>query len=67
MENQHEKLCLDKAEYFTAVRGMNPRTRTKITFLAMADAVEYAKAFGDGRTMIYAVSPDGGSAHIKNA
>jgi len=33
----------------------------------MAEAVAYAKGYGDGRTMIYAVTAEGRDAHIRNA
>jgi hypothetical protein len=60
----HEKFCLDNAVYFTAVRGL-PSTRTRIEH-ATIDAAK-AEAPGDGRTMIYAITATGLSAHICNA
>ena len=51
------------AAYFTAIRGVG-RTRTRSEFPTKAEAL--ADQPGDGRTMIYAVAPDGASAHICN-
>jgi hypothetical protein len=66
-QNPHEKLCLETATHFVAVRGRTPAQRVRY----QADSLEAAKAigagFGDGRTMIYAVNALGNSAHICNA
>ena len=64
--NEYETKCLDNAETFTAVRGFGAR-RTREDFASLADAEKYAAGFGDGRTMLYAVTRDGMSAHIANA
>ncbi len=53
------------AEYFTAIRGIG-FTRTRLEATTKAEALSYAARFGDGQTMIYAVAPDGASAHICN-
>lgn len=63
----HEAECLAKADHFVAVRGRTPKERTRKECATMADAEGYAKGFGDGRTMIYAVTAAGRSAHIANA
>lgn len=65
--NDNEKSCLDNASYFTAVRGRTASQRTRKQFDTLADAEKFASEFGDGRTMIYAVSVSGMSAHIGNA
>lgn len=62
----HEIHCLENAEYFTAVRGRGlKRTRVKCNTIQAAEAI--ASDHGDGRTMIYAVTTEGSSAHIKSA
>jgi hypothetical protein len=63
----HEQNILDNATCFTAVRGRQVRNRTRLVFPSMAEAVAYAKGYGDGRTMIYAVTAEGRDAHIRNA
>jgi len=63
----HEQNVLNAAAYFTAVRGRQVRNRTRVVFPSMAEAVAYAKGYGDGRTMIYAVTAEGRDAHIRNA
>jgi predicted AAA+ superfamily ATPase len=65
--NPREQHHLDNAEYFTAIRGANPRTRIRREFLQMHQAEDWAvtQYNRDGRTMIYAVSPDG-AAWVKN-
>lgn len=67
----HEAAILADAEYFTAIRkqpqvmaGRNPYIRRE--FADQAAAMVYAKGIGDGRTMIYAVSSEGRSAHLMN-
>lgn len=64
--NPREQHHFDRAQYFQAVRGAKPSTRIREQFQTLADAETFAAEFGDGRTMIYAVSNEG-SAHIKNA
>ncbi|MFT6772457.1 MAG: hypothetical protein ACJA1L_000161 [Paracoccaceae bacterium] len=59
----HEKFCLENAVHFTAVRGL-PFQRTRSAHPTLEDAK--AAATGDGRTMIYAVTAAGHSAHICN-
>ena len=63
----HESFCLENASHFVAVRGRIPATRTREEFSTLAAARAYAATHGDGRTMIYAVTPCGRSAHITNA
>jgi hypothetical protein len=63
----HEANCLATASHFVAVRGRTPRDRIRATFATLADAETFAATFGDRRTMIYAVTAEGRSAHIKNA
>ncbi len=53
------------AAYFTAIRGAG-WTQTRLEFPTKAGALKYAAWLGDGRTMIYAVAPDGASAHLCN-
>lgn len=62
----HSRSAAENAAYFTAVRGMGAR-RTRVDCSSITEAEEVAASHGDGRTMIYAVSHDGGSAHLKNA
>jgi hypothetical protein len=62
-----EQNCLDNAQYFTAVRGNRPSQRTKQQFDTLDQAIEFAKTYGDNRTMIYAVTETGSHAHIQNA
>lgn len=62
----HEQHCLDNAASFSAARGRG-FSRTVHYFATMEAAKEYASTFGDGRTMIYAVTADGSGAHITNA
>lgn len=66
--NPRETYHLENAIYFTAVRGARPATRIRREFLQLHQAEAWARNQfkGDGRTMIYAVSPSG-SAHICNA
>lgn len=62
-----ERAIVDCAVKWTAVRGRNPRNRARITVPTLADARRWAASWGDGRTMIYAVTADGQSAHVTNA
>lgn len=63
---EHQQQMTRDADHFTAVRGMGFK-RTKETFPDLDAAEAYASGFGDGRTMLYAVTADGRSAHLKNA
>ena len=63
----HEKFCLKDAAHFAAARGRTPRDRTRQQFATLPEAQAYGATIGDGRTMIYAVTPLGHSAHITNA
>jgi hypothetical protein len=56
--------CLAAADHFIACRGSKPATRIRARF---DQAEAFAATFGDSRTMIYAVTAEGRSAHIKNA
>jgi len=69
MENldTRQTFCLQNAVYFTAIRGRRPSTRTRMQFDTIAEAQAYASGFGDGSTMIYAVTAKGSSDHIINA
>jgi hypothetical protein len=51
------------AAYFTAIRGVG-RSRSRREYPSKVQAL--AAQPGDGRTMIYAVAPDGASEHICN-
>ena len=63
----HEEFCLKNAARFVAARGRTPATRTREQFATLPEAQAYGTAMGDGRTMIYAVTSLGHSAHITNA
>lgn len=63
----HEAFCLAHADHFVAVRGSKPATRIRARFDRIDQAEAFAATFGDRRTMIYAVTAEGRSAHIKNA
>ena len=63
----HEASCLAAADHFVAVRGRTPGDRSRETFATLAAAEAFAATFGDRRTMIYAVTVEGRSAHITNA
>jgi hypothetical protein len=62
----HEAFCLTNAAYFTAVRGFGAK-RTRTECESIERAREVAAGYGDGRTMIYAITAEGRSAHIENA
>ena len=64
--NDHEAFCLNNAAHFTAIRHAF-RARERREFPSLDEARTYAASFGDGRTMIYAVTADGRDAHIENA
>jgi hypothetical protein len=66
MKNPHETFCLDNASSFTAVRGLG-RKRIRTDHPTKDAAMTEAKKYGDGRTMIYAITDLGNSAHICNA
>jgi len=63
----HEANCLAAADHFIACRGSKPATRIRARFDRIDQAEAFAATFGDSRTMIYAVTAEGRSAHIKNA
>lgn len=63
----HEEFCLAAAAHFVAARGRTPTQRTRETFATLDLAKAYAAGHGDGRTMIYAITASGNSAHILNA
>jgi len=63
----HEAKYLADADHFIDCRGSKPATRIRARFDRIDQAEAFAATFGDSRTMIYAVSAEGCSAHIKNA
>ena len=63
----HEAFCPDAATQLVAVRGLTPAKRAREAFASLPAAKACAATFGDGRTMIYAVTAFGKSAHITNA
>ena len=63
----HEEFCLKNAAHFVAACGRTPRDRTRRQFRTLPEAQAYGAGIGDGRTMIYAVTALGHSAHITNA
>jgi len=65
MTNPHETFCLENATGFTAVRGFG-RKRIRTDHATRAEAEAEAARYGDGRTMIYAITAAGNSAHICN-
>jgi hypothetical protein len=65
--DSRQTFCLNNAVYFTAIRGRRPSTRTRMQFDTIEEAKQYAQQFGDGCTMIYAVTAKGSSDHIVNA
>lgn len=56
--------CIANAVMFTAIRGRRPIDRVRAEFPTMDAAKKYAATFGDGRTLIYAVTAQGRSAPI---
>ncbi|MCA3502995.1 MAG: hypothetical protein IOD05_07065 [Rhodobacter sp.] len=62
-----EANCLAAADHFIACRESKPATRIRARFDRMDQAEAFAATFGDRCTMIYAVTAEGRSAHIKNA
>lgn len=65
-QTTHEAACLAGAVSFTAIRGIGAK-RTRVDCETIEAAREVAKQYGDGRTMIYAITALGLSAHIENA
>jgi hypothetical protein len=65
--DSHQTHCLINAAYFTAVRGRNPANRLRVEFSNIEDAKAYGASFGDGRTMIYAVTNCGQADLIMNS
>lgn len=65
-QTTYETECLKAAISFTAVRGFG-RNRTREEFQTIEAARAAAAKHGDGRTMIYAITATGQSAHIENA
>ena len=63
----HEEFCLKYATHFVAARGRTPVIRTREQFATLPEAKAFGTAIGDDRTMIYAVTTLGHSAHITNA
>ncbi|WP_103255593.1 hypothetical protein [Tabrizicola aquatica] len=63
----HEANCLADADHFIACRGSKPANRIRARFDRIDLAEAFAETFCDSRTMIYAVTAEGRSAHIKNA
>ena len=62
-----EAFCLKNAAPFVAARSRTPATRTREQFATLPEAQAYGATIGDGRTMIFAVTHLGHSAHITNA
>ena len=62
-----EANCLAAADHFIVCRGSKPATRIGAQFDWIDQADAFAATFGDSRTMIYAVTSEGRSAHIKNS
>lgn len=65
-QTSYEADCLAKAVSFTAVRGFG-RNRTREDHPTIEAARASAAKHGDGKTMIYAITALGQSAHIENA
>jgi hypothetical protein len=63
----HEANCLADADHFIACCGSKPATRIRARVDRIDQAEAFAATFGDSRTMIYAVTTEGRSAHIKHA
>ena len=59
----HEEFCLKNAVHFVAARGRTPATRTREQFATLPEAQAFGAVIGDGRTMIYAVTPLGQPRH----
>ncbi len=67
LPTSYEATCLATADHFIACRGSKPATRIRARFDRIDQAEAFGASFGDSRTMIYAVTAEGCSAHIKNA
>lgn len=65
LQTAHEETCLANAAYFTAVRRVNGQ-RERLEFPTIEEAIAEGERHGDGRTMIYAVTATGSSAHLRN-
>lgn len=63
---EFEQECIANAVAYTAVRGSG-FSRVRHDCKTMEEAEAKAAEYGDGRTMIYAVTAKGFSAHVKNA
>ena len=63
----HEEFCQKYAAHFVAARARTPAIRTCQQFATLPEAQAYGASIGDARTMIYAVTTLGHSAHITNA
>lgn len=59
----YEQAIEARAAYFTAVRGLGWK-RQRSEHATKAEAIAVGR--GDGRTMIYAVTDEGRSAHLCN-
>lgn len=65
-QTTHEAECLASAVSFTTVRGRGA-SRTREEHASLEEARKAAARHGDRRTMIYAITALGHSAHIENA
>lgn len=65
-QTPYEAACLAAAVSFTTVRGLGIK-RQRQDHTTIEDARAAAASHGDGRTMIYAITALGQSAHIENA
>jgi hypothetical protein len=63
---KYEKYCIDNAAYFTAIRGYGFK-RQRREFALLHQAIAWAQAQGDGRTMVYAVTANENSALVMTA
>jgi hypothetical protein len=63
---EFDQHCLNNAILFTAIRGRRPADRTRVEFDTLEEAKAYGQSFGDGRTIIYAVTVKGRSTPIAN-
>lgn len=65
-QTTYEADCLANAVSFTAVRGLGAK-RQREDHPTLEAARAAAAKYGDRRTMIYAITATGQSAHIENA
>jgi hypothetical protein len=65
-QTTYEAACLAAAVSFTTVRGFGAK-RTRKEHPSIEAARAAAAQHGDGKTMIYAITDLGQSAHIENA